>query len=59
MKPGENLQRLVRALEQAINAASNITVESPKRLPDKDTGRLREHDVVLTFAFSHHNLILV
>lgn len=58
MKPGENLQRLVRALEQAINAASNITIESPKRLPDKDTGRLREHDVVLTFAFSHHNLIL-
>jgi hypothetical protein len=58
MKPGENLQRLVRALEQAINNAPNITVESPKRLPDKDTGKPREHDVVLTFSFSHHSMVL-
>jgi hypothetical protein len=30
----------------------------PKRLVDKDTGRLREHDVVLTFAEGHHELLL-
>jgi hypothetical protein len=58
MRPGENLQRLVRALEQATNNAPNIRVESPKRLPDKDTGQPREHDVVLTFALSHHTVVM-
>lgn len=58
MKPGENLQRLVRALEQATNNAPNILVESPKRLADKDTGKLREHDVIVTFSLSHHSLVM-
>jgi hypothetical protein len=58
MQPGENLQRLVRALEQATNNAPNVQVESPKRLRDKDTGQLREHDVVLTFSFSHHSMVM-
>lgn len=58
MKPGENLQRFVRALEKVTNNAPNIKVESPKRMRDKDTGRLREHDVVLTFSLSHHNLVM-
>jgi hypothetical protein len=58
MKPGENLQRLVRVLEQATNNTPNVRVESPKRLPDKDTGRLREHDVVLTFSLSHHSMLV-
>jgi hypothetical protein len=58
VKPGESLQRLVRALEQATNNAANVTVESPKRLPDKDTGQLREHDVVLTFSLSHHSIVM-
>jgi hypothetical protein len=30
LKPGESLQRLVRALEQATNDATNVKVESPK-----------------------------
>jgi hypothetical protein len=58
MKPGENLQRIVRALEQATNNAPNITVESPKRVPDKDTGKPREHDVIVTFSFNHHSMIM-
>lgn len=58
MRPGENLQRLVRALEQATNNAPHILVELPKKLPDKDTGRLREHDVVLTFSFNHHSMVM-
>ena len=58
MRPGENLQHLVRVLEQATNNAPNITVESPKRIRDKDTGKLREHDVVITFSFSHHSLVM-
>jgi hypothetical protein len=58
MKPGENLQHLVRTLEQATNNAPNIKVESPKRVPDKDTGKPREHDVVVTFSFSHHSMVM-
>jgi hypothetical protein len=58
MKPGETLQRLVRALEQATNNTANVKIESPKRLPDKDTGQLREHDVVLTFSLSHHSIVM-
>src|ERR1700730_6033228 len=58
MKPGDNLQRLVTAIERATHAASNVRVESPKRLRDKDTGRLREHDVVLTFVLEHHSVLL-
>ena len=58
MRPGENLQRLVRALEQATNNAPDIQVESPKRLPDKDTGQPREHDVVLTFSLRHHSMVM-
>jgi hypothetical protein len=58
MRPGQNLQLLVRAIEHAINAAPNITIESPKWLPNKDTGRLREHGVVLTFSFNHYSLMV-
>jgi predicted helicase len=58
MKPGEQLQRLVETLERVINNASNVKIESPKRLTDKDTGRLREHDVVLNFSMQHHDMIV-
>lgn len=58
MLPGENLQRLIKVLERITNDAPNVNVESPKRLRDKDTGRLREHDVVLTFSFDHHTMML-
>jgi hypothetical protein len=36
----------------------NVRVEAKKRLPDKDTGQLREHDVVLTFSHGHHEFLL-
>lgn len=58
MHQGENLQRLVRILERATNDLSSVQVESPKRLRDRDTGRLREHDVVLTFKLNHHVMIV-
>jgi hypothetical protein len=57
-RPGEDLQRLVRIIEGATHDDGSVLVESPKRLPDKDTGRLREHDVVLTFTQRHHKLIV-
>ncbi|SRR6266496_100901 len=58
MRPGEQLQLLVEILERVTARADNLRIESPKRLPDKDTGRLREHDVVLTFSMEHHELIV-
>jgi predicted helicase len=58
VKPGEDLQRLVRLIERATHHDGNVLVESPKRLPDKDTGRLREHDLVLTFTQRHHKIVV-
>jgi Restriction endonuclease len=45
-------------IEQATHHDGNVLVESPKRLRDKDTGRLREHDVVLTFTLHHHKILV-
>lgn len=56
MKAGKSLERLVEHLEQAITDNQNLMIESPKRLRDKVTGQLREHDVVLTFKEQHHEL---
>jgi Restriction endonuclease len=58
MKAGEQLQQLVQTLERLTASTENLKIESPKRLVDKDTGRLREHDVVLTFSMGHHELIV-
>lgn len=57
LKPGEELQILVHALERAIHSNPAVKIESPKLLPDKDTGRPREHDVILTFQLGHHELV--
>lgn len=51
---GVALQNLVALLEKAAANSSNVKIESPKRLRDIDTGKWREHDVVLTHKFSHH-----
>jgi hypothetical protein len=58
MKAGEQLQYLIQILERVTVDSPNVKIESPKRLPDKDTGRLREHDVVLTFSMKHHKMIV-
>jgi Restriction endonuclease len=55
---GTVLQTLVHAVETAVSGSPNVKVESPKRLRDKDTGRWREHDVVLTFTQAHHEFLL-
>jgi hypothetical protein len=49
---------VARAGDRASNHDSNVLVESPKRLRDKDTGRLREHDVVLIFTQRHHEILM-
>ncbi|SFN95829.1 Restriction endonuclease [Bradyrhizobium sp. Ghvi] len=57
-KTGRDLQRLVRAIEGARAAGQPIQIESPKRVRDKITGKLREHDVVLTITHEHHALVV-
>lgn len=56
-RPGIAFQNFVTSLECAISQREGVTVESSKRLIDKDTGRLREHDVVITWKSGHHTVI--
>jgi hypothetical protein len=54
VRAGEALQRLVHAIESVTAGTENVKVVSPMRLRDKDSGRLREHDVVIVFKQGHH-----
>lgn len=57
MQKGRELERLVATLERAL-AGSIGKVEAPsRRLLDRDTGRPREHDVLITWNRRHHQII--
>jgi hypothetical protein len=56
-KPGQALQTLVAVIEKAAADNPFLEVKSPQHLVDKDTGRKREHDVVVTYKKDHHCLI--
>jgi hypothetical protein len=58
MKPGRSLEKLVAYLEKHLASSGAVLVESPKRIVDKTTGRLREHDVVLTVTSGHHTIMV-
>lgn len=58
MKKGRSLEKLVAYLERHLTNHDMVKVESPKRLRDKSTGRLREHDVVLTIKSGHHTVLV-
>lgn len=58
MRKGRSLEKLVAYLERHFAVNDLVTVESPKRLRDKSTGRLREHDVVLTITSGHHTVLV-
>lgn len=54
---GKKLERLVATLERTL-AGTNATIESPsRRLLDRDTGRPREHDVLVTWDHGHHQIV--
>ena len=55
---GRDLQRLIRVIEEARAAGTNIAIQSPQFFKDKVTGKRREHDVVLTIKHDHHELIV-
>lgn len=54
---GIAFQNLVAALERALLNERDAVLDSPKRLRDKDTGRLREHDIVITWKQEHHEIV--
>jgi len=56
MKQGRDFEKLIHHIERVTCKNDDVTVESPKRLRDISTGRLREHDVVVTVRQAHHTL---
>lgn len=52
-RPGQRFHNFVAILERMFAHQDGLTVDSSLRLPDKDTGRLREHDVVI-IRRTHH-----
>ncbi len=52
-RPGQRFQNFVAMLERMFAHHDGVGISSPLRLRDKDTGQLREHDVVITRA-THH-----
>jgi Restriction endonuclease len=55
-KQGKPLERLIASIERVLGDEETVRVESPKRLPDRTTGKLREHDIVLTMREGHHSI---
>ena len=54
---GKKLERLVATLERTL-AGTNVVIESPsRRLLDRDTGKPREHDVLITWDHGHHQIV--
>jgi hypothetical protein len=58
VKTGKTLEILVTYIEKALANKEQVTVNTRKRLPDRTTGRLREHDVVLTLTQGHHEMVI-
>ena len=56
-RSGKALERLIAMLESAL-CDTGAVIEAPcRRLVDRDTGRPREHDVVITWDHGHHQII--
>lgn len=52
-RPGQRFHNLAAVLERMFAHQDGVIVASSLRLPDKDTRRLREHDVVIV-RHNHH-----
>ena len=50
---GREFEQLVALIERAIHQVDGVHVSSPAMLPDRDTGALREIDVLLEFRHAH------
>jgi hypothetical protein len=56
-RPGLKFQNFIAKLERVLQDADGVRIYSPFRLRDKDTGRLREHDVIISRATHHGHLL--
>jgi hypothetical protein len=52
-----SLENLVAYLKAHLTGGGDVLIESPKSLRDKTTGRLREHDAVLTITTGDNTLL--
>ena len=52
---GKSLERLVALIETALGT-DGVKVETRKHLPDRITGKPREHDVLVTITRVHHTV---
>jgi hypothetical protein len=58
-KDGRDLQRLIRVIEEVLSTGNkSVKIDMPKMLPDKVSGEMREHDVVLTITTGHHETLV-
>ncbi|MBT4483811.1 MAG: hypothetical protein HOC71_09060 [Candidatus Latescibacteria bacterium] len=57
-RAGKSFEKLVSIIETSLADSKNTTVYSPKYLPDKTTGVLREFDVVITIVQEHHTILV-
>jgi hypothetical protein len=57
-RKGRTLELLVARVEAALGTAG-VVVKSPDRLPDRDTGRLREVDVSLTATVGSTQVVVI
>lgn len=48
----------MHTLERSLSTHPGALIESPKRLVDSRTGRLREHDVVVTLSEGLHSVVI-
>jgi len=54
MKKGSSLEVLIETIERLLLDDDTVKITRNAKLPDKITGRLREHDVLLQVARGHH-----
>lgn len=57
-KTGKTLERVVANVEKVLGNDGAVSVERRKKLRDKTTGRLREHDVLIRVRHSHHEIVI-
>lgn len=50
---GRDLEKLIALIERSTHGADQVSIRSPAMLPDSDTGKPREHDVVIEFDHKH------
>ena len=54
---GKRLEHLVAVLERILSGTAATVESQSRRLRDRDTGKVREHDVLITWDHGHHKIL--